>query len=187
MKNKMKIDWLLLTIFLSTIFNSATNPFIHKLLIENVTNSIIAAEQIFSCLSIIISGFVWNKFADKLFKHYPLYCIVEIVAMIAIVIVVIISENLLLCYILRIIECALIYRNIICGDIKLISIRYNQEERQKFDNNKKSVTALATILGSTIAIILNLDFNIMLCISVLGNAIYNILCIVIYYKTIRSK
>lgn len=185
---KTKIDWLLVTIFLSTVFNSATNPFIHKMLIGSVSNNIIAGEQIFSCLSIIISGFIWNKFSDKLFKYYPLYGITEIIAMIIIVIVVIINENLLLCYILRVIECAIITRNISCGVIKIKAMRYdNQEKRERFDTNMKSVSALATIIGSCIAMILNLDFNIMLCISVFGNAIYNILCIAIYYKTIRSK
>ena len=184
---KFKIDYLLLAVFLSTIFNSATNPFIHKMLISSVSNNIIAGEQIFSCLSIIIAGTIWNKHSDKLFKHFTLYCILEIISMILIVVVVIINQNLLLCYILRVIECALVTRNISCGCIKLKAIMYSDEkEREKFDNNRKSVSAIATIIGSFVAMILNLDFNIMLCISVLGNAIYNVICIFIF-KVNKNK
>ena len=75
-----------------------------------------------------------------------------------------------------------------CGDIKLRALRYNSEEiREKFDNNNNSVGSIATIVGSIIAMFLNLSFPIMLILATLGNSIDNIFYIFIYYKTIKRN
>ena len=76
-KEKWKIDGMLLATFLTTIFYSATYPYIHKEIMVHVSDSVIALSQIINCLSIVLLGSLWNKKSEKLFKYYPVFCIFE--------------------------------------------------------------------------------------------------------------
>ena len=57
---------------------------------------------------------------------------------------------------------------------------------QSQNSNNNSSSTIATILGSIIAMMLNLDFSAMLWLATLGNAIDNIFYIFIYKNT-QSK
>lgn len=184
---KKKIDGMLLATFLTTIFYSSTYPYIHKEIMSNVSDSIIALNQIINCVSIILIGSLWNKKSDNLFKHYPTFCISETLLGVLSTIWVIVSNNIVAYYIIDTLIFAIITRNICCGGVKLKAIRYNSEEkREQFDNNNNSSSAIATIIGSVIAMMLNLDFTIMLCIATFGNAIDNIFYLFIY-KTHKPR
>ena len=175
---------MLLATFLSTIFYSATYPYIHKEIMANVSDSIIALNQIINCLSIVLLGLVWNKKSDKLFKYYPVFCVSEIVLGVVSTIWVTVTGNIIAYYIIDTLIFAIVTRNIICGGVKLRAIRYHSETaREHFDNNNNSASAIATIIGSVVAIILELDFTVMLWLATFGNAIDNILYIAIFVKT----
>ena len=91
-------------------------------------------------------------------------------------------------YIIDTLIFSIVTRNICCGGVKLRAIRYNSEiEREHFDNNNNSVSAIATILGSVIAMILDLDFVTMLWIATFGNAIDNIFYIFIFKNTYKKE
>lgn len=181
---KIRIDGMLLATLLTNLFYSATYPYIHKQVMECVSDSIIALNQIINCLSIIIIGAIWNRKSKKLFNLYPLYCILETLVGIVTTVYVIISKNIVVYYILDTLVFAIITRNIICGGIKLRAIRYDTEDkREHFDNNNNSMSAIATILGSVIAMFLTLNFNTMIILATIGNCIDNIFYIVIWYKT----
>lgn len=188
MKNKIKIDGMLVATLLTTIFYSSTYPYIHKEIMAVATDSLIALNQIINCVSIIIFGWAWNKKSEKLFKFYPAYCILETILGILTTIYVITSKDIVAYYLLDTIVFAVVTRNICCGGVKLRAIRYNSEEkREHFDNNNNSASSLATILGSIIAIFLNLDFATMICLATFGNAIDNIFYIFIFLKTKERK
>lgn len=55
---KRKIDGMLLATFITAIFYSATYPYIHKEVIANVSDTVIALNQIVNCLSIIVFGWL---------------------------------------------------------------------------------------------------------------------------------
>ena len=172
---------MLLATFLSTIFYSATYPYIHKEVMANVSDSIIALNQIINCLSIILLGLVWNKKSDKLFKYYPAFCICETALGVCLAVWITLTENILAYYIIDTLIYSIITRNIICGGTKLRAIRYHSETaREHFDNNNNSASAIATIIGSAVAIILELDFTAMLWLATAGNAIDNLLYIAIF-------
>lgn len=188
MKKRLHIDGILLATFLTTIFYSSTYPYIHKQIMMVASDSLIALNQIINCVSVIIFSTIWNKKSDKLFKFYPLFCILEIMFEITIAIYVIITNNLIGYYLLDTIVFAIITRNICCGGVKLRAIRYNSEKkREYFDNNNNSAYSLATIIGSIIAMFLNLNFTTMLCLATFGNMIDNIFYIVIYIKIKQRK
>ena len=185
---KRKIDGMLLATFLTTIFYSSTYPYIHKEVMTNVSDSVIALSQIINCLSIVLLGSLWNKKSDKLFKYYPAFCVVETLLSIGSTIWAITTHNILAYYIIDTLIFSIVTRNICCGGVKLRAIRYNTEtDREHFDNNNNSVSAIATIIGSIIAMILELDFATMLCLATIGNSIDNIFYIFIYQNTKKRK
>lgn len=179
-----KIDGMLLATFLSTIFYSATYPYIHKEVMANVSDSVIALSQIINCLSVVLLGNLWNKKSDKLFKYYSEFCILETLLSICSTIWAVTTHNIIAYYIIDTLIFSIVTRNIICGGTKLRAIRYNSETaREHFDNNNNSASAIATIIGSVVAIILELDFEMMLWIATFGNTIDNIFYIYIYKNT----
>ncbi|MDE6780952.1 MAG: hypothetical protein K2J40_05790 [Ruminococcus sp.] len=176
-----KNDKMLLATFLSTVFYSTAYPTIHKEIVIHISDFMIASEQIISCLGIVLASVLWNKYSDILFQKFQLFCVLETVAGITTTTYAIMSDNIMVYYILDTFVFALITRNIICGGNRLRSERYRQElEREHFDNNNLSASAIATIIGSCIAMLLDLDFKIMLCIATFGNALDNILYIQVY-------
>lgn len=184
---KIKVDGMLLSTFLTMIFYSTTYPYIHKEIMMNVSDTIIALNQIINCLSIVIFGSLWNKKSEKLFRYYPAFCICETVLEILLTAWATTTRNIMVYYIIDTLIFAIITRNICCGGIKLRTIRYNSEtEREHFDNNDNSASAIATIIGSVIAMVLNLDFSLMLWIATLGNAIDNVFYLFIFKNTIEK-
>lgn len=179
-----KIDGMLVATFLTTLFYSATYPYIHKQIMMVVSDWLIAVSQIINCLSIVFFGSVWNKWSDKLFKYYPAICVAETLLGIGSTIFAISTQNIATYYMIDTLIFAVVTRNICCGGVKLKAIRYKAEEaREHFDNNNNSASAIATIIGSLIAMALSLDFRVMLCVATFGNSIDNIFYILIYRST----
>lgn len=179
-----KLDIMLLATFLTTIFYSTTYPYIHKEIMESVSDNIVALSQIINCISVVILGGLWNKKSDKLFKCYPAFCVCETVLSVLSTIWATTTHNIIAYYIMDTLIFAIVTRNICCGGVKLRAIRYNTEkEREHFDNNDNSVGAIATIIGSVLAMLLELDFTTMLWLATFGNAIDNIFYLFIYKST----
>ena len=61
-----KIDGMLLATLLTTIFYSATYPYIHKQIVSNVSDNVIAVNQVVNCLSIVLLGGLWNKKSETI-------------------------------------------------------------------------------------------------------------------------
>ena len=179
----MKSDKMLFATFLTTVFYSLAYPTIHKEIVQHISDFMIALNQIVCCLGIVVVSGLWNKYSDALFQKFTLFCVLETVTGIITTVYALLSDNIVVYYILDTFVFALITRNIICGGNRLRSERYRQEsERERFDNNNLSASAVATIIGSCVAMVLDLDFGVMLCIATFGNALDNILYIQIYFQ-----
>lgn len=184
---KLKIDAMILASFVSTCFYAATYPFIHRVIMTQATDNIVAIEQILSCLGTILSGFIWNKWSKKLFPFYPLFCILETITDVSCTIYALATGNLVAYYILATICFSLVTRNMICGGNRLRILRYQDETaREHFQNNDNSARSAATIIGSVIAMRLNLSFPVMIWLATIGNALDNIFYLVIYYQTTKT-
>ncbi len=182
--DKVKIDGMLAATFITTLFYSATYPYIHKEIMMNVSDRVVAINQIINCVSIVVLGSLWNKRSDRLFRFYPVLCVLESVIGMLSTVLASITHNILLYYIVDTLIFSIITRNICCGGVKLRAIRYRTEkEREHFDNNNNSASAIATIIGSVLAMCLDLNFVVMLWIATIGNAIDNVFYIYIYFKT----
>ena len=167
---------------MSTIFYSATYPYIHKEVVSVASETIIAVTQIITCVSVVVFGWLWNK-TSKLFRYYHILCVAETLLGVVSSLIATFTGNIIAYYIIDILIFSIVTRNIICGGNKLRSMRYATETaREHFDNNNLSANAIATIIGSVIAMILKLDFIPMLWIATVGNAIDNTFYIAIYIK-----
>lgn len=185
MKRK-KIDGMLLATFLSTIFYSATYPYIHKEIMQVASETIIAVNQVVNCISIVAFGQLWNK-TSKLFQCYPALCVCETLLGIVSSLIATFTGNIIAYYIIDTLIFAIVTRNIICGGNKLRALRYNTETaREHFDNSNLSANATATIIGSALAMSLKMDFISMLWLATVGNAVDNIFYICIYKKEIKK-
>jgi hypothetical protein len=186
---KKKIDLMVTTQFIITLFYSATNPYIFMNIMKNITNEYLAAAQIISCTSIVIFSTLWNKKSEKLFRFYPLFTIIETILYTALLIYMLLFKlDLRLYYIADCLICAIVTRQLYCGCIKLKTLRYKKEkEREQYDNTKNIAVALATLIGSGIAVILKLPIELMIIISFIGTVIDNGLYLIIYYKALNQK
>lgn len=186
MKHK-KIDGMLAATFLTTIFYSATYPYIHKEIMSVANENLIAINQIINCISIVFFGYIWNK-TSKLFDYYHILCIAETLLGICSSLIATLTGNIIAYYIIDTLIFSIVTRNIICGGNKLRAMRYRSEaDREHFDNNNLSANATATIIGSVVAMVLKLDFIKMLWIATLGNAVDNIFYIAIYKAEIKKQ
>lgn len=186
--NNWHIDGMILGTFLSTIFFSATYPYIHKCIVMQIPDYFLAVNQVINCGGVIIWGTLWNRKSNFLFSNYVWICILETILGIATTGFAIICGNIAAYYILDTIIFATVTRNILCGGVKLKAIRYKtEEERTQFDNNDNSACAVATILGSIIAMYLRLNLPAMLIVATVGNAIDNMFFVYIYNKERKRK
>ena len=115
---KIKLDSMLLGALFATIFYSASYPCIHKVIMENVSNKLIALSQITNCLSIVFFGFVWNR-QKILFRYFSVFCFCEIILTFSLTIYVITTNDIRAYYIADTLIFAIVSRNIICGSNKL--------------------------------------------------------------------
>ena len=184
---KRKLDGMLLATFITTLFYSASYPYIHKVIISNVSETVIALSQIINCVSIVFFGLIWNRYSQKLFKFYSVFCVLETLLSISSTVYAVMTGNILAYYVVDTLIFAIVTRNICCGGVKLRALRYNTETaREHFDNSDNSASAIATIIGSLIAVVLKLDFIKMLWIATVGNAVDNIFYIAIYRKQMKE-
>ena len=175
---------MLMATFLTTLFYASTYPYINKQIMMAAPDWLIAVNQIINCFSIVFFGTAWNRWSDKLFKYYPALCVIETILSIVSTLFAVCTKNINAYYLIDTLIFAVITRNICCGGVKLRALRYKTEDvREHFDNNNNSASAVATIIGSLVAISLNLNFEIMLCIATFGNAIDNVFYIFIYRST----
>ena len=95
---KIKLDGMLLGALFATIFYSASYPCIHKVIMENVSDKLIALSQITNCLSIVFFGFIWNR-QKILFRYFPIFCFCEIISTFSLTIYVINTNDIRAYYI----------------------------------------------------------------------------------------
>lgn len=179
---QVKFDGMILATLICTTFYSTSYPFIHKQIMYYASDNLIALNQIINCVSIVLFGFIWNK-TKRLFNFYPALCIIEGILSIGSTIFAITTHNIVAYYVIDTLIFSIVTRNICCGGIKLRAMRYNTEEqRERYDNNNNSANAIGTIVGSCLAMILDLNFETMLIVATIGNTVDNIFYICIYFK-----
>lgn len=174
---------MLLSNLICTLFYSMSYPYIYAETIKVVPHLYIGLEQILACLGTIIFCKLWNTYSDKLFEHYRLFLIVEIIADLILFADVIIRGDLKFYFLLNIIIYSVITKNLSCGGVKIRAIvNPSEKEREQYDNNSSIVNAIATLIGAGVAMMLDFDLRLLFVFALIGNGLDNVFYFYIYNK-----
>ena len=126
---------------------------------------------------------IWNKYGDKLFKHYPKIVVLEVIADSYLFLDVIVRGNLKFYFVLNILIYSIITRNITCGFVKIrAKVNSNEKDREKFDNNTNTVEALATITGAFLSIVTMPTLKVLFILALIGGIIDNFFYLYVYQR-----
>lgn len=169
--------------FLCTLFYSMSYPYIYAETIKVVSRQYISIEQIISCIGIVVFGTVWNKYGDKLFKHYKQILVLEVIMDIILFGHVLITGNLKFYFLFNIIVYAVVTKNLSCARIKMkAKVNPTEQLRETYDNNSNSIYALATLFGTGIALLCNIPLNILFILALVGGVVDNFFDLYIFNK-----
>lgn len=176
-------DLMLLSNFLSTLFYSASYPYIYAEIVKVISRHYISFEQIVSCIGIVVFGSIWNKYGDRLFQHYIKFVLFEIAADTLLFADVLIRHDLKFYFLLNVIIYTLITKNMSCGGIKMrAKVNPTEELRERYDNNSNSIYAIATIAGTIIAAVLGASLDVLFVLALIGNTVDNFFYLYIYKR-----
>jgi len=176
-------DLMLLSNFLSTLFYSASYPYIYAEIMKVISKNYISFEQIISCIGIVVFGSIWNKYGDRLFQHYTKFILLEIAADAFLFADVLIRHDLKFYFLLNVIIYAIITKNMSCGGIKMrAKVNPTEELRERYDNNSNSIYAVATIAGTIIAAALGASLDVLFVLALIGNTVDNFFYLYIYKR-----
>jgi len=165
----------------SNIFLTMSYPAIHLYIMAGLTSNIVSLNQILLCISIIIINPMWNKYSDKLYKYYSLLMLLESITYLVLNITMILNIwTKIIYYLIDTFLYCVITQNLICGTNKLKSFVYNKDTREKYDNTAQIATAIGTLIGSGIAIIIDIPIKIAFIISWIGISIDDVFCFIAY-------
>lgn len=177
-------DKLLLANFISNLFYSIAYPTVHFVLIKDINEKIISLNAIVVCIAGIIAPIVWNKKSNELYNKYGYLLSIEGISYILLTIAFIIGTiDSRLYYLIDTILFSIITKNIICGNNKLRAIRYNGEEREKFDNDSNILSNTSSLIGFTISLLLPIPKYlafIMLGIGIISDNVF-------YYRAYKES
>ena len=177
---------ILLSNLICTLFYSMSYPYIYAETIKVVPHFYIGIEQILACVGTIIFCKAWNMYSDRLFKHYRLFLILEVIADLILFTDVLIRNDLKFYFLLNIIIYSVITKNLCCGGVKIRAIvNPTEKEREQYDNNSSIVNAIATLIGAGVAMMFDFNLTLLFVFALIGNGLDNAFYIYIYNK-IRS-
>ena len=187
MSNKQLSNLMLLSCFLSCVFYSASYPYVYAETIKAVTHNYISFEQIFSCIGVALFGMLWNKFGDRFFNHYRLILLAETIADAFLFAHVLITGDLKFYFVLNVIIYSVITKNLSCGGVKMrAKVNPTDKERERYDNNQNTCSAIASLLGAAIAIVAQPSLQTLFILALIGGVVDNFFYFYIY-ECIRKR
>jgi hypothetical protein len=155
---------------------------------DAIDYKLIAINSMIICIFTIVIGHLWNKYKDILFNYYLIFLIAEAILYVIAVIIATIYNNLIGFYILDTLIFSAISKNILIGGNTLKAIKYsNKESRNRYDNDIQIYSSIATLLGSSICIIINIPLVISFIFMFLGITLDNIYFGIEYLKIKNKK
>lgn len=179
---------MLISAFISTLFYSASYPYIYAELMKVVPTFYISLEQLLACVGTLLICSMWNKYSDRLFKHYAKMLVVEIIADVYLFADVLIRNDLKFYFLLNILIYSIITKHIACGGTKMRArVNPTEKTREKYDNNLSIVCSVATLLGIGLETILSPKLTTLFILALIGNTIDNFFYLYIYRQIIKNN
>lgn len=186
--NNIFKDDLLIGNFLSNLFYSIAYPTIHFILISDVTEKLISANQIIICFAGIIFPIIWNQKSDRLYKKYGYLLSLEGILYSLLIVAILFSViTPRMYYLVDTILFSILTKNIICGLNKLKIYRYKGNTREEYDNNVNIVCNISSLIGFSISLIVSISKNIAFIFMGIGIVLDNIFYYKAYKLTLSTK
>lgn len=175
--------FMLITNLICNIFYSMSYPYIYAEMMKVVSHAYISGEQIIICVGVVVFGVLWNKIGDTLYKHYLWIVTAEIIADVVLFAHVLITGDLKFYFVLNVLIYALITRNMANGGIRLrAKVHPDEKTRERYDNNCNIVNSVATLVGSGIALLFDMNMTVLFIAALIGNVFDNFCYYYIYCK-----
>ena len=179
---------MLLSTFMSTLFYAASYPYIYAEMMKVIPQVYISIEQLLACIGTILFCRIWNRFSDRLFRHYRLILWAEMTADVILFADVLFRHDLSFYFLFNVIIYAVITRNLCCGGTKMRALVHPSEQlREQYDNNSNVVNSAATILGAGFAALFPQSLTVLFVLALIGNVVDNIFYLYIYHKLTGGK
>lgn len=140
--------------FWRSIFFAWAFPHTHKFLIENISSKLLSTETITLAISTIVITSLFNKYSEKIFEHFKLYCVVE--CLLFAIILPAVGTGLITpsnYFIVNITIAPVVGRMINCSATRLRRMVYDREMRERYDNCHQIALAAAGIIGGVLGMI----------------------------------
>lgn len=166
---KLISDKLVFSSFITNCIYSFAYPTVHYELIRNVGQKAVSLNMIVICISGVIFPILWNKYSNKLYKKYNVFCNLETI------LYLILCVSFLLglitpyaYYFLDTFAFCFVSKNIICGTNKLKVLTYDSEERVEFDNNIQLVSNASSLIGYFLSLLMTVPLGVSLIFFTIG-------------------
>ena len=182
--NKLKTaDPLVVGAALSNLFYSCAYGVVHTTCLQAVTSNIVSFASLINCILTAVITKIWLDHSKKLYKTFGGLLILEgIIYGILTLLFLANTVNPKMYFIFDAILSAAITRNIICAGTRLKSIRYHEEEREKFDNKTILYCEITSIIGYGFSSIYAIPTNLAFIAMFIGIAIDNVFYYYIFKK-----
>lgn len=179
---------MLISNFVSTLFYAMSYPYIYAETCKIVPTYYISIEQFLSCIGTVIFCWMWNKFSDKLFDYYGKIIVTEILFDVLLFSDVFLRNDLKFYFLFNVIIYSVITRNMMCGGTKMRAVVNPTDKlRERYDNNSNIVISIATLIGTTLSLILAPNIKLLFIFALIGNISDNFLLMYIYRAIRKMK
>ena len=169
--------------FVCNLFYSMSYPYIYVEIVKVIERKYISFEQIISCLGIVLFSSIWNKYGKFLFEHQIKFLILEVIADVILFADVLIRNDLRFYFVLNILIYAIITKNLSCGGVRMrAKVNPTEELREHYDNNSNSISAISTLLGTAVVLIIPIKLNTLFILALIGNTADNFFYLYIYKR-----
>lgn len=181
---KRKLDLMIASSIASNLFYSLSYPVVHTYLMSFVNPRTVSICSLMSCVIVALVNKTWLKYSKKLYKYFKHLLIIETL-LYSILLGMILLNYISPCtyYIVDTLLFATITNNIICGGVKLKSLRYQGETRERFDNTINYWANISCILGFLISSIITFSWRIGFIIIFISVTVDNAFYYIVYKET----
>jgi hypothetical protein len=177
-------DILVINAFISSLMFAVVLPYNQKAIFSVLPEKYYSMSVILECIGVVVYSKLWNTYREKLYKRFVLFSVLDSLHFVVSLFLYLLTKSIVVYYIIDTILFTIFSRNVISGCNTLLAKRYSDpEKRNCYDNNIASVSGVATILGSSLSILVShIGFIFVVVIITILNLIDNILFIVVKIK-----
>lgn len=182
---KLISDKLVFSSFVTNCIYSFAYPTVHYELIRNVGQKAVSLNMIAMCISGIIFPILWNKYSNKLYKKYNVFCNLETILYVTLCVSFLLGfVTPYAYYFLDTFAFCFISKSILCGNNKLKVLTYDSDKRMEFDNNIQLVSNASSLIGYFLSLLITVPLGVSFILFTIGVILDNLFYVSVWKKTL---